>query len=253
MLDPGLGTSKKVVPGKLDIWGEYRTINALIDAGARDGGIDGGGSSKQLKAGLVVARKIPREASITHGTFAVDNTYTFEGVADTDPASPSANDVYFNPTTNVFRLYGGSSWADTTLAIITANTNAVGIGIGSGDPAPVVINSEDAVVAYFVENGFTATNLYVYYDASAGEVRTATAFTAAVIGDGYSDYDTDADDGTQLEENSAVLLDIIPDISTGDQWATVLVAGVVPREQLRFRTAADKTAFEFGKAPFHSV
>lgn len=253
MSDARIGAAKKVVPGQLDVWGGVKTLQVPIDADTRDGGRDGGEDSTQLKPGLVLAKLIPRDASITHGTFAVAATYTFDGVAIADPQTHSANDVYFNPTTNLFRLSDGTDWSDTTLAVITDNSAAVGVGIGSGDPAPVVIDSEAEVAAYFAENGFVDSNLYVYYDEAASEVRTATGYTAAVLSDAYIDYDADADTGAHLEENSVVLLDVIPDISAETQWATVLVSGVLNRNELRFRTAADKTVFEFGKAPFHSI
>ena len=69
----------------------------------------------------------------------------------------------------------------------------------------------------------------------------------------YKDYDNDGTDGTQLEENCVILLEPIDDISTADQRAHVAMGGVVRYNQLRFKTAADKTAFELGKAPFGAI
>ena len=69
----------------------------------------------------------------------------------------------------------------------------------------------------------------------------------------YKDYDNDGTDGTQLEENCVILLEPIDDISAGDQRAHVAMGGVVRYNQLRFKTAADKTAFELGKAPFGAI
>lgn len=69
----------------------------------------------------------------------------------------------------------------------------------------------------------------------------------------YKDYDSDGTDGTQLEENCVVLVNVIEDISTGDQRAHVAVGYTFKRDQLRFRTAADEAAFEYGKAPFFAT
>ena len=66
----------------------------------------------------------------------------------------------------------------------------------------------------------------------------------------YTDYDNDGADGSELEQNCVILLEPINDISTGDQRAHVAPNGVVRTAQLRWATAADKTAFEFGKASF---
>jgi len=71
----------------------------------------------------------------------------------------------------------------------------------------------------------------------------------------YSHYDTDAINGTQNEEDCVILLEIIDDISDGNQQAHVGVGGVIRRDQLRFNLAADKTGFETDahKAPFDSI
>ena len=119
-------------------------------------------------------------ASITYAAFAVTSPYTFRGV--TAPGSPAANDVYFNTTTNYFQLYSSGSWANTTLATITGNANAIGIGIGTGIPSTPAIDTEAEVIAYFVANGFDSSNYYVYYDASASAIRQATVYTAAGFG-----------------------------------------------------------------------
>lgn len=69
----------------------------------------------------------------------------------------------------------------------------------------------------------------------------------------YKDYNQDGSDGTQLEDNCVVLMDVIEDISTGDRRAHVAVGYSFKRDQLRFRTAGDEAAFEYGKAPFFAV
>ena len=69
----------------------------------------------------------------------------------------------------------------------------------------------------------------------------------------YKEYANAASDGSQLEENCVILLQPINDISTGDQRAHVAPNGVVRAAQLRWATAADKTAFEFGKASFAAI
>ena len=69
----------------------------------------------------------------------------------------------------------------------------------------------------------------------------------------YKEYANAASDGTQLEQNCVILLEPINDISTGDQRAHVAPNGVVRAAQLRWKTAADKTAFEFGKASFAAI
>ena len=69
----------------------------------------------------------------------------------------------------------------------------------------------------------------------------------------YTDYDQDGTDGSQLEENCVILLEPVDDISTGHQRAHVAPNGVVRAAQLRWATAGDKTAFEFGKASFAAI
>ena len=69
----------------------------------------------------------------------------------------------------------------------------------------------------------------------------------------FKDYDYDGTDGTQLEENTVILLEPIANISTADQRAHVAPNGVVRYNQLRWRTAADKTNFEIGKASFATI
>ena len=75
-----------------------------------------------------------------------------EGVFSSDLASPNASDFYFNSTTNRFRLWNGSTWADSTIAKLFG-ANRIGIGIGTGTPAPVETDTIDEVIAYLVENG----------------------------------------------------------------------------------------------------
>ena len=73
----------------------------------------------------------------------------------------------------------------------------------------------------------------------------------------YSHYDNDATDGTEDAENCIVLLEIIDDISTGNQQAAAGVGGVLRRDELRFVNSTAKTAFlaaaELAKAPFNTI
>ena len=88
---------------------------------------------------------------------------------------------------------------------------------------------------------------------NATALKPGLVLGKVTAGGKYKDYDHDGTDGTQLEEHCVILLEPIQNISTGDQRAYVASNGVVRYNQLRFRTAADKTNFELGKASFAAI
>ena len=117
--------------------------------------------------------------SITQTAFAAASGLNYRNVLNADPATAVANDIYFATQQNSFRRYTGTTWVNINLTTATGQGVTVGIGIGAGSPVPIVRDSEAEVVAFFAANGFSSSNYYIYYDATAGEVREATGYTPA--------------------------------------------------------------------------
>ena len=59
----------------------------------------------------------------------------------------------------------------------------------------------------------------------------------------------------QDEQNCGVLMDVIDDISTGDQQAHVAIGGgaIFKRSQLRFYEAVDKSGFNYAEFPVDTI
>ena len=122
---------------------------------------------------------ITTAGSITNAAFAAASGLNYRNVLNADPATAVANDIYFATQQNSFRRYTGTTWVNINLTTATGQGVTVGIGIGAGSPVPIVRDSEADAVAFFAANGFSSSNYYIYYDATAGEVREATGYTPA--------------------------------------------------------------------------
>ncbi len=86
---------------------------------------------------------------------------------------------------------------------------------------------------------------------SATELLPGTVLAPLTASGRYSDYDNDASDGTQAEGDSVILMEKITDISTGNQRAHVAAGGgTFNWDKLRWRLAADKSAFARNDSPF---
>lgn len=87
--------------------------------------------------------------------------------------------------------------------------------------------------------------------ASATELLPGTVLSPLTSGSRFSDFDTDASDGTESEGDSVILMEKVTDISTGHQRALVASGGgSFNWDKLRWRLSGDKSAYTRNDAPF---
>lgn len=116
-----------------------------------------------------------------------------------------------------------------------------------GDLTQVLVSLATAARDGGLDGGGAATRL------TPGMIVTKITGSGANAGK-YSHFD--ASETTQADEaQSGILMDVIDDISTGDQQAHVAFGGgaIFKRSELRFFEAADKTAFEWEKFPVDTI